>query len=137
MTLRYGLLIVPVLAVAGLNPAAQAGVVELGPRPYFLVSQMDDGPLKSRLLSCAERSFTPKHFSIGHRGAPLMFPEHTVESNVAAARMGAGILECDVTFTPGLGGGLSTRPERPSHQHEHPGHAAGGKVHAALRAGVR
>jgi len=28
-----------------------------------------------------------------------MFPEHTVESNVAAARMGAGILECDVTFT--------------------------------------
>lgn len=29
----------------------------------------------------------------------MMFPEHTVESNVAAARMGAGILECDVTFT--------------------------------------
>ena len=38
-------------------------------------------------------------FSIGHRGAPLMFPEHTVQSNVAAARQGAGILECDVTFT--------------------------------------
>lgn len=28
-----------------------------------------------------------------------MFPEHTIESNKAAARMGAGILECDVTFT--------------------------------------
>ena len=28
-----------------------------------------------------------------------MFPEHTVESNRAAAGMGAGILECDVTFT--------------------------------------
>jgi glycerophosphoryl diester phosphodiesterase len=28
-----------------------------------------------------------------------MFPEHTVQSNVAAAQMGAGILECDVTFT--------------------------------------
>ena len=27
------------------------------------------------------------------------FPEHTVESYVAAARMGAGIVECDVTFT--------------------------------------
>jgi glycerophosphoryl diester phosphodiesterase len=38
-------------------------------------------------------------FSIAHRGAPLMFPEHTVEGNVAAARLGAGIMECDVTFT--------------------------------------
>jgi len=38
-------------------------------------------------------------FSIGHRGAALQFPEHTRESYVAAARMGAGILECDVTFT--------------------------------------
>ena len=29
-------------------------------------------------------------FSIGHRGAPLQFPEHTRESYVAAAQMGAG-----------------------------------------------
>jgi glycerophosphoryl diester phosphodiesterase len=79
--------------------AARADVVELGPRPYFLISQMADGELKSKLLSCADREFARKLFSIGHRGAPLMFPEHTVESNVAAARMGAGILECDVTFT--------------------------------------
>ena len=41
-------------------------------------------------------------FSIGHRGAPLQFPKHTVESNVAAASMGAGTLECDVTFTEDL-----------------------------------
>ncbi|TNY08261.1 glycerophosphodiester phosphodiesterase family protein, partial [Escherichia coli] len=27
------------------------------------------------------------------------FPEHTRESYEAAARMGAGIVECDVTFT--------------------------------------
>ena len=38
-------------------------------------------------------------FSIGHRGACLQFPEHTKESYEAAARMGAGIVECDVTFT--------------------------------------
>jgi glycerophosphoryl diester phosphodiesterase len=38
-------------------------------------------------------------FSIGHRGAALQFPEHTKESYEAAARMGAGIVECDVTFT--------------------------------------
>ena len=38
-------------------------------------------------------------FSIGHRGATLMFPEHTERSYRGAARMGAGIIECDVTFT--------------------------------------
>jgi glycerophosphoryl diester phosphodiesterase len=41
----------------------------------------------------------PSEFSIGHRGATLMFPEHTERSWRAAARMGAGIIECDVTFT--------------------------------------
>jgi glycerophosphoryl diester phosphodiesterase len=38
--------------------------------------------------------------SIGHRGGgTLFFPEETVESTMAGARMGAGILECDVSFT--------------------------------------
>ena len=31
--------------------------------------------------------------------AQLQFPEHTKQSHEAGARMGAGILECDVTFT--------------------------------------
>ena len=43
--------------------------------------------------------FKKSDFSIGHRGAALQFPEHTRESYEAGARMGAGILECDVTFT--------------------------------------
>ncbi len=73
--------------------------VDYGPRPLFLIDKMSDGPLKDKLLSCQGQTPTPSDFSIGHRGAPLKFPEHTVESNVAAARMGAGILECDVTFT--------------------------------------
>lgn len=74
--------------------------VQLGPRPFFLADDMADGPLKQQLQQCAQRGrFTPRDFSIGHRGAPMQFPEHTVESYVAAARMGAGILECDVTFT--------------------------------------
>lgn len=73
-----------------------------GPRPAFLIAQMDDSPLKTKLESCAAQTPQTSDFSIGHRGAPLMFPEHTVESNVAAAQMGAGILECDVTFTADL-----------------------------------
>ncbi|MGQ3054910.1 MAG: glycerophosphodiester phosphodiesterase family protein [Roseateles sp.] len=75
--------------------------VQLGPRPFFLASEMSDGPLKKRLQHCAahRETFKPTLFSIGHRGAPLLFPEHTKESYEAAARSGAGIVECDVTFT--------------------------------------
>jgi glycerophosphoryl diester phosphodiesterase len=74
--------------------------VQLGPRPFFLVDDMEDGRLKRQLQQCAQRGqFRPSDFSIGHRGAALMFPEHTLESYTAAARMGAGIVECDVTFT--------------------------------------
>jgi glycerophosphoryl diester phosphodiesterase len=71
---------------------------QLGPRPFYLVEQMKDGPLKTRLRQCTG-PFRRSDFSIGHRGAPLQFPEHTKESYEAAARMGAGVLECDVTFT--------------------------------------
>lgn len=73
--------------------------IQLGTRPYYLVEDMDEGPLKRRLQTCSEGPFRKSDFSIGHRGAALQYPEHTKESYVAAARMGAGILECDVTFT--------------------------------------
>lgn len=84
------MLVAPTLAIAA--------DVELGPRPYFLVNLLEDGELKDKLSAC-EGPFKPSNFSIGHRGAPMQFPEHTRESYVAASRMGAGILECDVTFT--------------------------------------
>lgn len=88
------------IACAG-NPTASSGKIELGPRPFYLVSDMDEGPLKQALQECAsqQRPIKRSDFSIGHRGAPLQFPEHTEESYRAAARMGAGMLECDVAFT--------------------------------------
>ncbi|QDY69499.1 glycerophosphodiester phosphodiesterase family protein [Qingshengfaniella alkalisoli] len=86
-------------AIALTGTAASAENIQVGPRPLYLINKMQDGELKDKLLSCSESPVTRTNFSIGHRGAPLMFPEHTVESNVAAAQMGAGILECDVTFT--------------------------------------
>ena len=73
--------------------------VQLGPRPFFLVDGMDEGPLKDRLMQCKNGPFYRSDFSIGHRGAALQFPEHTKEAYEAGARMGAGIVECDVTFT--------------------------------------
>jgi len=84
--------------VAGVG-AAPAAEIELGPRPSFLIDKMEDGPLKDRLMACAAKPVERTLFSIGHRGAALQFPEHTRESYRAAARMGAGIIECDVTFT--------------------------------------
>jgi len=80
-------------------PPAEASGIELGPRPQYLVGQLEDGPLKDELLACAGKPVVRTNFSIGHRGAPMMFPEHTRESYEAAALMGAGIVECDVTFT--------------------------------------
>lgn len=77
----------------------QGTSVQLGPRPFYLVEDMQESPLKEALEACAGGPFSATDFSIGHRGACLQFPEHTKESYQAAARMGAGIVECDVTFT--------------------------------------
>ncbi|MFK7762821.1 MAG: glycerophosphodiester phosphodiesterase family protein [Roseobacter sp.] len=73
--------------------------VDYGPRPAYLIDKLPDGDLKTELRSCQGQDADSSDFSIGHRGAAMFFPEHTAESYVAAARMGAGILECDVTFT--------------------------------------
>jgi len=76
--------------------------VTLGPRPYFLVSQLDDDlPLKRALSQCADtiKTFKSSDFVLGHRGAALQFPEHTHRSHHAASTMGAGLVECDVNLT--------------------------------------
>ncbi|MBR1270698.1 glycerophosphodiester phosphodiesterase [Bradyrhizobium sp. AUGA SZCCT0222] len=88
---------------APVAPAAAQSVplpreAQIGPRPFYLVDKMKDGPLKEKLSQCTG-PFHKTDFSIGHRGAAMQFPEHTRESYTAAARMGAGIIECDVTFT--------------------------------------
>ncbi|MBB1437548.1 glycerophosphodiester phosphodiesterase [Shewanella sp. SG41-4] len=72
---------------------------QVGPRPLFLVGQMQDSELKNQLAQCASNSFYRTDFSIGHRGASMQFPEHTKEAYQAAIDSGAGIVECDVTFT--------------------------------------
>ena len=48
----------------------------IGPRPFYLVDKMKDGPLKQQLSQCTG-PFRKTDFSIGHRGAALEFPEHT------------------------------------------------------------
>ena len=98
MCVKPTTLLVALSAVAVLASVVRAeDVVQLGPRPYYLIDDMEDSPLKEQLAAYAEGPFHRTDFSIGHRGAPLMFPEHTRESYLAAIRMGAGICECDVT----------------------------------------
>ena len=87
------------LISAKLLAVTSGNQVHLGPRPFYLIDSMKPGPLKDKLESCQNLKIESNVFSIGHRGAPLQFPEHTKESYAAAARMGAGIIECDVTFT--------------------------------------
>lgn len=95
-------LLLSTAAFAGNPPAAADAGLSYGPRPAYLISKLPEGALKDKLQSCLGQTPQRTDFSIGHRGAPLLFPEHTVESNIAAAQMGAGILECDVTFTKDL-----------------------------------
>src|ERR1700736_530690 len=83
---------------AGATPVPLPNDAQIGPLPFYLVDKMKDGPLKTQLSQCTG-PFHKSDFSIGHRGAALQFPEHSKESYSAAARMGAGIIECDVTFT--------------------------------------
>ena len=89
--------------LAAVLPVAAQDIVlpreaQIGPRPFYLVDKMKDGPLKRELSQCTG-PFRKTDFSIGHRGAAMQFPEHSRESYMAAARMGAGVIECDVTFT--------------------------------------
>ena len=69
-------------------PAAAQGVplpreAQIGPRPFYLVDKMKDGPLKEKLSQCTG-PFHKSDFSIGHRGAAMEFPEHSKESYVGA-----------------------------------------------------
>ena len=68
-------------------------------RPRQLAASVDDPALRAALLACPVTAVEPDPFIIGHRGAPLGYAEHTVESYRAAAAQGAGVIECDVTFT--------------------------------------
>ncbi|KAI6781311.1 glycerophosphoryl diester phosphodiesterase [Emericellopsis cladophorae] len=79
--------------------------IDLGPRPGYLVDDMDEGPLKEKLKQCLDDT-TPwraSTWSVAHRGgATLQMPEHSLQNAMAGARMGAGVLECDTAFTSDL-----------------------------------
>lgn len=51
------------------GPLPQAGYyISFGPRPYYIVNDMTNGPLKHKLASCENGPFEISDFTIGHRG---------------------------------------------------------------------
>jgi hypothetical protein len=54
--------------------------------------------IKNSLQTCAA-PLTPHDFSVSHRGAPLLFPEHTMEGYAQALNDGAMWIECDTAPT--------------------------------------
>lgn len=92
--LFFVLLLSPVVA-----QFAIAESIDWGARPVELAVGLPAGNLRTQLTSCDVQSANRSDFSISHRGAPLGYAEHTEEGYRAAARMGAGLIECDVTFT--------------------------------------
>lgn len=58
--------------------------IQLGPRPFWLIDQLEDGTLKKKLESCTEMKMKPSAWSISHRGGgTLQFPEETHGSIMA------------------------------------------------------
>ena len=90
------------LAMLMLAAGAAQAKVDPTNRALTLAADLPAGALKDQLQNCASGPFYPTEFAIAHRGAPLGYPEHSREGYIAAANMGAGIIECDVTFTKDL-----------------------------------
>lgn len=96
-------LILCLLIVGALQAGVtEAEIVDPTKRALHLSETLPNQTLKEHLQSCALGDFYPTDFSIAHRGAPLGYPEHSREGYIAAAEQGAGVIECDVTFTQDL-----------------------------------
>ena len=85
-----------------ISTGAVAETINPTTRAFDLSKDLSTSELQSRLQSCASGPFYATDFSIAHRGAPLGYPEHSREGYIAAAGQGAGVIECDVTFTKDL-----------------------------------
>jgi len=99
LLVSIALVALPHAATAGTDAHPRGQAIDIGTRPAQLVADVENAALREALAACTEGPFRRSDFSIAHRGAPLEYPEHTRESYLAAARQGAGIIECDVSFT--------------------------------------
>ena len=55
--------------------------VQVGPRPYYIIDEMESSKLKRKLERCSEISFYGTGFSIGHRGGTIERPGRLIEGS--------------------------------------------------------
>lgn len=102
LALAFLMTAAPALALAGNDSAddrhkprpGRKGRVQLGPRPCFLIDDLEDGKLRRKLESCSAGPFEKRDFSIGHRGAALQ-----TTTNILAMPLGA---KCTHPFVPAM-----------------------------------
>lgn len=90
-----------IFCLSGCNEQLKHDHVTSTNKLQLLVKDIPPSPLKKKLTKCLtnfNRNIASP-LSIGHRGAPLHYPEHTKEGYIAASKMGAGMMECDVALT--------------------------------------
>ena len=98
--MRISLTVTAAVVLSGAPGAfAEPAAVQLGPRPFYLVERMDEGPLKEKLRSLLAGPFRAATSRSAIAARRCSSPSTPRKSYEAAARMGAGIIECDVTFT--------------------------------------
>ncbi len=68
--LMPALWIFTLIASAGAQSIPLPREAQIGPRPFYLVDKMKEGPLKTELSQCTG-PFRRTDFSIAHRGAAL------------------------------------------------------------------
>ena len=106
--------------------------VQLGPRPYYLVEDMDDGPLKSELQKCADGPFRKSDFSdrSPRRRAPVSRAHQGIVRSGGAHGRGHHRMRRDLHQGPAAR--LPPRAVRPPHHDQHPRHSgARRQMHAA------
>ena len=123
---------------AHVTPDAPDAVgVQLGPRPFFLVDDMEDGALKSELQAArAGRSAraSSRSATAARRCSSPSTPR-VLRSGRAHGRRHRRVRR---HLHQGQAARVPPRAERPAYHHEHPADAAGGQVHPAVHArGVR
>ena len=98
-------------------------LAQLGPRPFFLVDDMDDGRAEGRRSSsCEAGPFYRTDFSIGHRGAALQFPEHTRGVLRGGRAHGRRHRRVRRDLHQGPPARLPPLAVRPAHDDQHPRH---------------
>ena len=121
-------------APASTQERPDAGI-QLGPRPFFLVNDMHEGPLKDKLPVVRQGPVPPLGLLdwASRRGAAVS----RTHARVLRGRRTHGGRDCRVRrdLHGGFRAGVPTRAERSAYHHQHPRYATRIQVHDTVHTG--